>query len=340
MELYQSFDSGAEMKVEPFVRVDTADGNRSHADLRICSLVSPIEHGFVTLGIDKVFWGVTEFVHLVDIINQTDLVESIDGEEKLGQPMVHVAGIHDWGTLGLYVMPYFRERTFPGQGGRFRSPQVIDESAARFASGSRQTSPDVALRYSHTLGKVDAGIYQFFGTSREPLLEKNEDSQDNVLSPYYEEIAQSAVDLQFVYGQWLWKAEGVYRISSKDRGTAAVCGFEYTLVKPLARVAGLGLIGEYVHDDRQISDIAIYDDDIMIGLRIDLDDPETTEFLFGMVQDTERATTIFTVEAGRQLADSWKIEVQGALLAQIADSDPATFYQNDSFIRLEIKYFF
>lgn len=334
-ELYRSFDSGAEIKAEPFLRVDSADSNRTHADLRICSLSYSIDNWHATLGIDKVFWGVTEFVHLVDIINQTDVIESIDGEEKLGQPMLHISGIHDWGTLGGYFMPSFRERTFPGKAGRFRSPAIVDESAARFESG---TYPDFALRYSHTLENCDFGVSQFFGTSREPLLKSDENDKD--LYPYYQEIAQSGVDLQFVHGQWLWKVEGVYRTSSEESGTAAVFGFEYTLVNPLAMVAGLGVIGEYVNDNRRISDISSYDNDIMIGLRINLDDQDNTEFLVGMVQDAARPTTIFTLEAGRQVADSLRIEVRGVLLAKIADNDPAYAYRNDSFFRLEVKYFF
>ena len=33
------------------------------------------------IGVGKVFWGVTESRHLVDIVNQTDLVENPDQEE-------------------------------------------------------------------------------------------------------------------------------------------------------------------------------------------------------------------------------------------------------------------
>ena len=78
------------------------------------------------VGLRKVFWGVTESQHLVDIINQTDLVESLDGEEKLGQPMINYALINDWGTLDLYLLPYFRERTFSGINGRLRSSLYVD----------------------------------------------------------------------------------------------------------------------------------------------------------------------------------------------------------------------
>ena len=49
------------------------------------------------------FWGVTETAHRVDILNQTDQVESFDGEDKLGQPMVNFSWSKDWGTLDLYA---------------------------------------------------------------------------------------------------------------------------------------------------------------------------------------------------------------------------------------------
>jgi hypothetical protein len=63
----------------------------------------------ILLGANKVFWGVTESRHLVDIINQTDLVEDIDEEQNLGQPMVNLLLQRDWGQLDFYLKPWFRE---------------------------------------------------------------------------------------------------------------------------------------------------------------------------------------------------------------------------------------
>jgi len=47
------------------------------------------------VGINSVFWRVVESNHLVDILNQTDLIEDIDGEEKLGQPMISLSTQQD-----------------------------------------------------------------------------------------------------------------------------------------------------------------------------------------------------------------------------------------------------
>ena len=87
------------------------------------------------VGIGRVFWGVTESYKLVDVINQTDLVENVDREDKLGQPLVNLTFVRDWGALDLYVLPGFRERTYPGREGRLRSEPLVDTNRATYESG-------------------------------------------------------------------------------------------------------------------------------------------------------------------------------------------------------------
>ena len=68
----------------PYARVDENDSERTHWDIRELSWIH-VGNGWESrVGIRKVFWGVTEGRHLVDIINQTDRV-------ALGQPGGHAA---------------------------------------------------------------------------------------------------------------------------------------------------------------------------------------------------------------------------------------------------------
>ena len=90
-ELYWRSDDGQQrISVVGFARVDSQDDERTHADLREAYWGYEGKDWDATLGISKVFWGVTESRHLVDVINQTDLVEGIDEESKLGQPLVNL----------------------------------------------------------------------------------------------------------------------------------------------------------------------------------------------------------------------------------------------------------
>ena len=118
-ELYQSWDDERQSVLfVPFARLDSADDERTHIDVRELVYQRVGDDWELRVGLGKVFWGVTESQHLVDVINQTDLVENIDGEDKLGQPMINLALIRDWGTVDLFVLPGFRERTFPGRKGQ------------------------------------------------------------------------------------------------------------------------------------------------------------------------------------------------------------------------------
>ena len=67
------------------------------------------------MGIDKVFWGVIESRHLVDYINQTDGVEDVDGEDKLGQPMINLGLQRDWGDLIFFCCLIFVNGPLPAR---------------------------------------------------------------------------------------------------------------------------------------------------------------------------------------------------------------------------------
>ena len=75
------------IKFVGFARLDQYDDRRTHADIRELYWQTYNNNWEFSFGFKKVFWGKTESVHLVDIINQTDAVESFDGEAKLGEFM-------------------------------------------------------------------------------------------------------------------------------------------------------------------------------------------------------------------------------------------------------------
>jgi hypothetical protein len=171
VEFFREWNRGDQLLSGVFFgRVDSDDDERTHADIRELSFVHAARDYEVRLGVRKVFWGVTESRHLVDVINQTDFVEDIDNEDKLGQPMINLAWISDFGTWDAFWLPYFRERTFPGEDGRPAFPFEITEDAARYESHQEQSHQDFALRWRHTVGALDVGVSWFKGTAREPRL--------------------------------------------------------------------------------------------------------------------------------------------------------------------------
>ncbi len=343
-EYYHEWGDGLQsFLIVPFFRYDQLDDERTHFDLREFYWQYLGDSWELKAGIRKIFWGVTESAHLVDVINQTDLVENLDGEQKLGQPMVDFLWIRDWGNLHFFLLPYFRERTFPGSDGRFRAPLSVDNGAAVYESDAEENHIDWAIYYTHTLGSFDLGLSYFNGTNREARLQpgSNDDGED-VLVPYYDLMQQTGLDLQYTNGGWLWKLEMISRIA-RDRGMfAAVGGFEYTF--PNIRNSGidLGIIGEYLFDDRRSQYFAPtpFQDDIFLGARLAFNDVQSSELLLGAITDRENGSTFLNLEASRRIGNNFKATVELRSFLNIDRNDALNSFRRDSYFRFELARFF
>ncbi len=340
-EYYHEFENGSSVTGVFFGRLDSADWHRTHADIRELKFLYLADSWELTVGVDRIFWGVTEFYHLVDIINQTDLVEEISAEEKLGQPMVHLSMPADWGVVDLFVMPWFRELTFPGPRGRLRFGIPVNTDDPIYESPAEQSHVDVALRYSHTVGDVDFGIYQFYGTARQPTMVPALTSAGELeLRPFYQIVSQTGLDAQLVLGQWLFKLESIYRVGQGDPYYSGTGGFEYTLVAVAGTSMDVGILAEYAYDQRGNQAFTYYQDDLLFGLRLAVNDAAGSELLLGAGYDFENQTKLISLEASRRLSDHFKVTVKSAFFMDVGENDILYDLRRDSYIRLLLRYYF
>lgn len=147
-----------------------ADEARKHADIRELSYIRAWDNYEVRFGVGRVFWGVTESAHLVDIVNQSDMLEDLDGEDKLGQPLLSLGRTFFNGRATAIVMPHFRERTF-GPVYAELAPYPIAEDEARFENERAQQHVDYAFRVTQRFGDLEVGLSGFSGNAREPRLQ-------------------------------------------------------------------------------------------------------------------------------------------------------------------------
>jgi hypothetical protein len=358
-EYLQEWNNGNDIfTFTPFYRIDQRDNNRTHGDLRELSWIHAADDWELLAGVGKVFWGVTEAVHLVDIVNQTDLVESLDGEEKLGQPMIDLSLIRDWGVVDLFVLPWFRERTFPSEDGRPRFAIPIDTHDPIYESSAEQHHVDFAARWSNSIGEWDIGLSYFYGTSREPrfvILPSAIDPVDGTVSeatPLYEIINQISIDLQAIYGSWLWKLEAYNRGGQGDRFAAAAGGFEYTFVGVHESAIDVGVIAEYLYDGRddEIGSIVVtpgtpfstspFQNDLVLGTRLTFNDMQSTELLAVAIIDLEGNGQTFSLEASRRIGNDWVLALEGNAFSHISDDTSLASFKKDSNIRLMMTRYF
>ena len=341
-ELYLESVHGWSFTVVPFLRYDSADPHRSHADLREAYflLLGEIGDGEweLRLGVDRVFWGVVESNHLVDIINQTDLIEHPDEEVELGQLMAHATWSGDLGVAEVFILPHHRERTYPGRNGRLRSSLVVEDDHPSYEHGAENFGP------------VDIGISYFDGTSRDPLLQPQASRKregELVLVPHYEQIRQFGIDAQLTTDEWLFKLEAIHRSDSQNLRfaeedyAAFVIGAEYTFYSVFESAADFGLLGEWCYDERGKDATNIFDDDFLVGIRVAFNDVQNTEIFSSFLKDLHYSTSAFVIEFSRRITNQWSADLELFSLVNVERKDiQLDPIRRDSFLEFRLNYNF
>ncbi len=337
-EYYASWDGGDQQLVfKPFFRTSEYHDGRAHVDIRELYWLMSGDDWELRVGVDKVFWGVTEAYHLVDVINQADLLENPDGEQKLGQPMIKYSHEGEVGVLDAYLLLGFRERAFPNEKGRLRTHPMVDVNNAQYET--HKDYPGFAARWSGSLDDWDLGLAYFHGISREPRFELSLAEGVPVLTPHYDVIDQVSLDVQLVDDDWLWKFETLYRSGSANSYAAATGGFEYTFVGIADTDMDLGVLLELIYDDRAELAATPFNRDVFIGLRWVGNDVAGTEVLAGLLYDQQNHSRFLGVEASRRLVNDWKFEFQLRRWLGIALDDPTYAYRQDDYFEAKlIKY--
>ncbi|MCK5862214.1 MAG: hypothetical protein KAH38_07005 [Candidatus Hydrogenedentes bacterium] len=352
----------------PFLRLDQHDNLRTHADIRELYWHKSASKWELRLGLCKVFWGVTESQHLVDIINQTDAVEGLSSTPKLGQLMLNFSWIQDWGTFDFYVMPMFRERTFTGRRGRFRTPVPISDNETHYESSAREWHTDFAIRYSHYFGNWDVGVSHFSGTSRSPrylahifgIAISSDSPWANLtggridsplirllssiptarLIPYYDQIEQTGIDLQYILGEWTLKLEAIHRSGQERTYTAATGGIEHTFYSVFNSPIDVTAILEYMWDSRGSHALTPMQNDFFFGTRIAFNDVQSTSIVSGTIVDAATGSTAFGIEASRRIGSDWKASIEARIFANIPSNDILTTIHKDDYIQAKLTWYF
>ncbi len=321
-----------------FFRLDV-DDQRTHWDVRELYYQKVKKSWELSIGLKKIYWGVAESNHLVDIINQTDAVESFDGEDKLGQPMVQLTySTKKIGSFNFFYLPYHRKRTFSGAKGRLRFPIVIDKDDLQYESGAEEWRQDFAFRWKHYFGAFDVGVTHFYGNGREPLF--TFDPQGNI-NAFYPVINQTGLDLQITHNAFLWKLESIYRSAKAQDFFAMVAGLEFTFSNIDGNGLDIGLLGEYLYDERDELALNALQNDVFFGSRIAFNDTRDTSILIGGILDLESSSKIFSIEASRRFGSSWTAEVEARVFSSIdANEFILSNFQEDSFLRFSLSKYF
>lgn len=328
-----------------FMRADETDDQRSHYDIRELYWTHRRDPWELGLGIGRENWSVTEYFHLINIINQADFGEDFLGEEKLGQPMVALAYQGLSQRLELWWLPYFRERSFSSGDARLSFAPQLDTDNPRYESGKKTVQKDYALRWSSTLssdryGSADIAIAYFSGIARDPRFQLRDDGQAAQRVPLYETIRQLSLSVQWLYSDWLWKLETLVRHGQGDHYSAATGGLEYSFIGVFDSQVDIGCIVEFMYDDRDEAANHFFQNDAGIGLRVAFNDVAGSELLLSHIADRQFTSTLWALEFNRRLNNQWKFAVEAFAFSDIEQGDLLHNVRQDDFVRLQLVRYF
>ena len=368
-EISLTWPNGNIFVFTPFFQFDSQDDKRNFVDIREAYVMFVGDEYEFIIGWKKIFWGVTESQNLVDVINQQDYLSTDSNSDKLGQPMLNLILLRDWGTVSAFVLPYFRESGYPGEDGRLRSTRPIDIEYSDYESSAREKNIDFAVRYSHYLGDLEFGLSYFQGTSRNPGLSPRNFAphpqipgvqMPTTFVPYFYQMKQIGLDCQYIAGSWLLKIEFIDQQNNIEDYRAWTTGVEYTFTGIFNSETDLSFLGEWLYDTRQYDESSTeytqnqiasnpygevlmppaFENDIMVGGRMAFNDIKSSEITLGIIRDIEHPITVITLEGARRLTDHWKIMVELFSVVETEAYDSFYDLRDDDYVSLRLAYFF
>jgi hypothetical protein len=332
--VYQSANRRHRINATLFGRFWVEPKNRS-ADVREFNWEYRRDGWSLLAGMNRVFWGVTESRHVIDIINQSDMRESFAGDVKLGQLMVAASLQRPWGQLEVYALPGFRKRAFPPSVDR---PRLQLPLAA--AEVSESGPLDWAGRISISRNDADFHAYYFHGTSREPDLIPvfGESGEATAVKPLYRQIRQVGGDIQYAFGAWLFKGEVMHRSKENAHYQAGVGGFEYGISRLFGSASDIALLSEFQFDNRPDTEWpAPAARGIYAGMRLGVNDRASSEVKAGAVYDMKSHSLLVRAEFTRRLTNQWGLHLGYHGFSHVSKSPALRDFYRDSHLTISLR---
>ncbi|MDC3057273.1 hypothetical protein OA100_00295 [Alphaproteobacteria bacterium] len=345
-ELFVEPTSNINLLIEPTYRYDHHDKERSLFDISQGYFLYFNDSSEIKVGKEKVFWGVTELKNLVDIINSPDDASGED-KAKLGQSLVSYSYINDKiGFVDLIYMPIFHEPTKIGKRGRLRLALPTQNYNTSYQGGAGIKVPSWAAKWQNSFGDTDLSLQLFRGTSRSSsTLPKLESGEIKYFSGH-ERITQIGGFFQSIHGPIIFKFEGIKRngqnnaINERENFYSYITGIEYVVTRVFDKVWDLNIFTEYSNDDRGSNSTDIFQNDLFIGTRINLNDIEGTEITQTLTLDLNGDGNTGIFEISTRIKDSVRITANYTSYWSVNDKDTLYSFRRDNYLGIRITNYF
>lgn len=286
------------------------------------------ENDQILVGKSIRFWGALEARNITDGFNPVELRDDPFSMDKLGVYNASYSHFTQSGALSFIVKFYEQERSmaaypyvyyyFPKERGGL--PYIYKEELLSEAGSYR---PTLYLTYSGSLDGDVALDYAF-------IVQNGYDSQRYYSATLLGDLTQSITQENaylvnkistyntLVVGSTLYKLEALYSDVLEDKIISDYMHIGFGVEQGVGRVFDLGelsLLGEYysytTFDKSKRSDIElfeIFENDLFVGARLDLDDTQESSVSAGVVADMAYGEELYYLEYSGRFWDFLKLD--------------------------------
>ena len=331
---------------------DTNDNKRRYFDFNDLYFQHDFKNYSFLIGKSTRFWGAMEFYNQTDTFNTKDLLDNpFDYDSKVGSWNIAYTRFFDNSEFSIIAkLNEEKQRMQESRSIYNFLPYSYNEKL----DTDSDDVPTIYLKYSSSIEEHQMDysvIYQNGYDDQRYIVPKL--SQDTNTSAPTISMHQHAYTVDkfmgfatMVKGDTLYKTELAYTSSHEDKVSdyaQGSIGLEHTLYGIHDKM-DLGLIAEYYkyksfqsnrYEAKKLG--KIFDDDLTLGFRLNLNDMSSSEVLGGIDIDRNNKESIFFVEYETRLQDEYKLEVSYQHLEPTKEE--SSFDRLDS-IRVKLGYYF
>ncbi|WP_067515192.1 hypothetical protein [Endozoicomonas ascidiicola] len=301
-----------------------SDYNEGYFDPTIAKVTWSNSSFRYDVGYDLVYWGVTEGINIVNVINQRDQIRDYFLKQGLGQSMISASYLGDDINLETYILPKFEELNFGGTRRPWGLGVPVDGSQSTYESDKGKRHIDYAARISGMIGELEYGIIYFDGTYKKSIYRLDEST--GFLVPHYILGKTVGLDAQYISGSNIYKLEIAHFTPNSFKSYVSFAvGVERVLETSLNGSGESTVYFEYYYDTRQNDNSVAFQNDLFIAYKHSTYNAYDIETTIGGIVDVEFGGLIGTFNMTGKISRNLKLEFELIYFNSIKTQD-ALFY--------------
>ena len=137
------------------------------------------------------------------------------------------------------------------------------------------------------------------------------------------------------------KFESIYRTAKEQQFLAMDAGIEFTFSNVDNNGFDVGVLAEYLYDERREWALSGLQDDIFYGSRLAFNDSQDTSVIVGGIHDFQTSSNLFSIEASRRFKNNILVSLEGRIFSGVSDKELFLFFfKQDSYFKISVSKYY